>query len=159
MGEVSFTIRSGKAGDGEALASIFCAAIMQSAASHYTPEQRWAWSSGLTAATFESRIGLLEFRIAETEAGEPVGFAALNPMTTELDYLYVHPAMSGRGVATMLFNNLLDRARELGLKSMYVIGSLNAAAFYKAVGFIETERLVRTRENIDLPCLRMERPI
>lgn len=149
-------IRRARPGDGEELARVFRAAIAESAGSHYSEEQRWAWSSGLTAATFETRIGLLEIRVAETTEGMIVGFAALDTHTTELDYLYIHPSASRTGIATILFNSLVDFAREHGMRSLYVIASLNALAFYEKVGFREKEHLIRTRQNIQLPCVRME---
>jgi predicted N-acetyltransferase YhbS len=82
------------------------------------------------------RAGLV--RVAEQD-GAIVGFAVLldrHGETCELDGLFVEPARMRAGVGRRLVDDAKRIARERGATRIDVVANPQAAAFYKAVGFI-----------------------
>ena len=76
---------------------------------------------------------------------EPAGCIALQPIklehACEMKRLYVRPGFRKEGLATLLIQNLLERAKELGYKKM-VLDTLDklvpAIKLYRRYGFVET---------------------
>jgi len=77
-----------------------------------------------------------EVYVAEGE-GRAVAWAVLLPSRGEtiwLDDLWVDPDWMGRGVGSLLFRHVLDRARALGGKRLEWEAEPNAAGFYEKLG-------------------------
>lgn len=65
-----------------------------------------------------------EFRVAEDEAGNPIGCGALHVMwedLAEIRTLAVTPEWLGKGVGAALLQRLVDDAKELGLKRLFCL--------------------------------------
>src|SRR5215813_12302335 len=87
------------------LAEIFRSSIEELTGDDYSQEQQQAWASAADdeedfAARLAERLTLVA-----TLGGSVVGFAALEGKD-HIDMLYVHPAVAGRGVGTMLVDAL-----------------------------------------------------
>jgi len=86
--------------DAPLLAEIFRASIEEKAADDYSETQREAWASSADdEAEFGKRLGG-QLTLVGTMEGSPVGFASLKAPDI-IDMLYVHPAATEQGVATM----------------------------------------------------------
>ena len=77
--------------------------------------------------------------IAELE-GQPVGIGALVVEHSELRACYVHPDAARHGVGTAIVHEIERLAKEHGLSQLQLAGSLNAEAFYVALGYSVRER-------------------
>ena len=78
--------------------------------------------------------------LVATLGGAPVGFAALEG-TDQIDMLYVHPAVAGQGVGTMLIDALEKLAAARGA------AKLTADASDTRAGFLPAPRLRAQRRN------------
>ncbi len=71
----------------------------------------------------------------------PVGLAVLEKVSKYsgmLSKLYVLPSHHGKGVATQLANNVIQQAKDSGLKTLRLTvfsGNFKAKAFYEKLGF------------------------
>ena len=89
----------------------------------------------------------IEIPIRQLESGQVyvaehrdaiVGFATTQPREdgdTDLDALFVEPAMWRQGIGRQLVRHCEDAARLLGSRTLHVIGNPHARAFYDASGF------------------------
>jgi GNAT superfamily N-acetyltransferase len=79
------------------------------------------------------------------EDGEPVGCVALRPFEgdiCEMKRLYVIPECKGKGIGRLLETRIIEEARKLGYKRMFLstLGRLKEAySLHKSLGFFETE--------------------
>jgi putative acetyltransferase len=125
--------------DTPVLAAIFAAAIEELAADDYSEEQREAWAA---VAEDEGEFGkklASELTLIATLHNAPVGFASLKGKDT-IDMLYVHPAVAGQGVASMLLDALEKLAGGRGATRLGVEASDNAAEFFRKRGYVAQQR-------------------
>ena len=127
------------AADTPILAAIFAASIEELAAEDYGDAQREAWAS---AADDEEKFGKRlggELTLIATLQNSPVGFASLKG-ADHIDMLYVHPSVTGQGVASMLCDALEKLAGGRGAKSLTVDASDNAEGFFSKRGYVAKQR-------------------
>jgi len=116
------------------LVEIFRASIEEGAAEDYSDAQREAWASTADdVASFGARLGK-QLTLIGTMQGSPVGFASLKAPGT-IDMLYVHPAATGHGVATMLLGALEKLAAARGAPKLTADVSDSAIDFFRKRGF------------------------
>jgi putative acetyltransferase len=116
------------------LAEIFRASIEEDTAEDYSDAQREAWAAAAgDAAAFGARLGK-QLTLIGTMEGSPVGFASLKAPDT-IDMLYVHPAATGHGVATMLVGALEKLAAARGATKLTADVSDSALDFFRKRGF------------------------
>ena len=133
-------LRRATLADAAALASLSRAAIIESAATHYTQEQLAAWARRRTVDAHERMIRETRVVVAETGAS-PAGFASVALDATaslvagEVDQLFVHPTCAGGGVAATLLEAVEDEARRSGLDRLVTHASLRAAAVFTRAGY------------------------
>ena len=125
--------------DAPLLGEIFRASIEELAAEDYTDSQREAWAAAADdeeafAARLEKQLTILA-----TIGGSPVGFASLKG-TDRIDMLYVHPAVAGQGVGTMLVGALEKLATARGASRLTADVSDSALDFFRRRGFIAQQR-------------------
>jgi putative acetyltransferase len=125
--------------DAPLLAEIFRASIAELAAEDYTAAQQEAWAAAAgDEDAFTARLAG-ELTLVATIDGEPVGFAALKG-AEEIDLLYVHPAVAGRGVGAMLCEALERLAAGRGAAKLMADASDNALGFFTHRGFVAERR-------------------
>lgn len=124
---------------------IYGAAIRTLAAPYYTAEQIAAWAPVTPdAARWQERLARLHTVLVE-DAGVVVGFASY---TCEgyLDFLFTHPAVARRGVATRLYRCVESALRAGGVARVTTHASLAARAFFDRQGFlVDAEECVDCR--------------
>jgi putative acetyltransferase len=121
------------------LAEIFRASIEELTADDYDDAQRAAWAA---AAEDEEAFGARlagQLTLLGTVEGSPVGFASLKGRDV-IDMLYVHPAVVGQGVGTMLVDALEKLAAARGASRLTADVSDSAQDFFKRRGFVAQTR-------------------
>lgn len=135
----SFALRPYLPEDAPVLADIFRASIEGLAADDYSETQVDAWAAAADdEEAFAARLGASLVLVATME-GSPVGFASLDA-PGHIDFLYVHPAVAGKGVGTMLVDALEKLAAARGTKTLTVEASDNALDFFRRCGFKAMQR-------------------
>jgi putative acetyltransferase len=125
--------------DAPVLAAIFRASVEGLTEDDYNPAQQEAWASvSDDEEEFSQKLGKRLTLIA-TFDGSPVGFAALENNNV-VDMLYVHPAATGRGVATTLCEALEKLAAARGSTELKVDASDTARDFFAHRGFVAEQR-------------------
>jgi putative acetyltransferase len=141
--QTSFAMRPYLPDDAPVLADIFRSSIEGLTADDYTPAQQDAWMGSADEESFAERLGSALTLIATLE-GTPVGFATLENNTT-VDMLYVHPAVAGQGVGTMLVDALEKLAAARGTKRLTAEASDTAKPFFEKRGYVAQQRNTVTR--------------
>jgi putative acetyltransferase len=121
------------------LAEIFRASIEELTMDDYSPNQQevWAATADDEEAFGKKLAGALT--LVATLGGSAVGFGSLAD-NSRIDMLYVHPAASRQGAATMLYNALEKLAAARGAKELSVDASDTARGFFEKRGFAPYRR-------------------
>jgi putative acetyltransferase len=121
------------------LAEIFRAAITELTGDDYSEAQQQAWAAAAEdEAGFGNKLAGALTLIATLE-GSPVGFASLAGKD-KIDMVYVHPAVSGQGVAAMLIDALEKLAASRGVAKLSVDASDSARGFFEKRGYVAQQR-------------------
>lgn len=84
----------------------------------------------------------------------------LDPATqpARIRAFFVHPAWARRGLARRLFERCASDAAGAGFRSLELMSTLPGEPLYRALGFVELERLVTVLpDGVELPVVRMRR--
>jgi putative acetyltransferase len=121
------------------LAEIFRAGVQELTADDYNEAQQEAWLSAVDdEASFAARLAS-ELTLVATLEGSPVGFASLKG-AEHIEMLYVHPAVTRQGVATMLVDALERLAANRGAPRLVVDASDTARTFFDQRGYTAQRR-------------------
>jgi putative acetyltransferase len=136
------TLRRGAPADAAALHRLSLRAIETSAAEHYSPQERAAWSSLRSVAGHALMIAETYLLVAEVD-GEVAGFANLETDSGLVDQLFVDPSSGGRGVARRLLDGLESQAVALRLPALVSHASRRAVGVFERCGYqrVELERV------------------
>ncbi|MDT3687250.1 MAG: GNAT family N-acetyltransferase [Pseudorhodoplanes sp.] len=146
------------AADAPLLTEIFRASVEELAAEDYSDAQIEAW---LTAVDDEAAFGKLlgeQLTLIATLDGSPVGFASLKG-NDGIDMLYVHPAATGQGAASMLIDALEKLAGARGATKLKVEASDTAHDFFRKRGYVPMQRNSVSRGGEWLANTSMEKPL
>jgi putative acetyltransferase len=135
----TFALRPFLPADAPLVAEIFRASIEGLTSDDYSEAQQQAWAS---AADEEGEFGArlaAQLTIIATLEGSPVGFASL-ARNEEIDMLYVHPAVAGRGVGTMLIDALEKLAGARGAHRLVAAVSDTARTFFEQRAYVPQQR-------------------
>lgn len=150
------TMRPFLPADAPLLAEIFRASVEELTSDDYTEAQQEAWASTADdEAAFGKRLGGQTTLVALLE-GSPVGFASLKG-NDSIDMLYVHPAASSLGAASMLVDALEKLAGARGAEKLTVEASDTAHDFFMSRGFVPMQRNTVTRGDEWLANTTMEK--
>lgn len=101
----------------------------------YDPVFVQACREELTVDPAAARAGRVVVLIEEDT---PLGFYTLDPgerrNEAEVSFLFVEPAVIGRGIGRALWNDAVARARAQGLTRIKILSDPFALGFYRAVG-------------------------
>jgi putative acetyltransferase len=125
--------------DTPVLAEIFRQSIAELAADDYSEAQQEAWAARADdEAAFGKKLAG-QLTLVATLDGSPVGFASLAGKDM-IDMLYVHPAVAGQGVATMLVDAVEKLASSRGTARLKVDASDSALDFFQKRGYVAQQR-------------------
>ncbi|MCJ9701689.1 MULTISPECIES: GNAT family N-acetyltransferase [unclassified Bradyrhizobium] len=120
------------------LAAIFTASIEELTGDDYSEAQQQAWMEAAEDEEFGKRLAS-DLTLIATLDGSPIGFASLRG-NDHIRMLYVHPAVSGQGIATMLVDALEKLAGGRGATSLSVDASDTAQGFFAKRGYTAQQR-------------------
>jgi GNAT superfamily N-acetyltransferase len=138
------TIRPLHAADLDSIGAVQEASILALGASVYGREQLEAWAR----VGWQYRHQLLQdpgAYFVATQAERVVGVGGWSPdglahTDAWLRYVFVHPDWAARGVGRTLADTAEAAARAQGKSTFQVWSSLNAAGFYRALGYQRVRR-------------------
>jgi putative acetyltransferase len=109
---------------------------------YYTAEERAAWCVPIAAESlaYLAANPEREVRFVAELDGVPVGIGALIVESSEVGACYVLPSAARRGVGSALVAEIERLARASGVAALGVSASLNAEAFYAALGYVAGQR-------------------
>jgi putative acetyltransferase len=112
----------------------------------YPSEQISAWAPATPdLARWQQRLALLHTIVAESD-GSLAGFASYTD-DGYLDFLFTHPAMARRGVATGLYLHVESTLRAAHVRKIFTHASLAARPFFDHHGFqLDSEESVECRD-------------
>jgi putative acetyltransferase len=138
------------------LIEIFRASIEDLTGDDYSQAQQQAWASAADdEEAFGSRLAQRLTLVATLE-GSVVGFIALEGKD-HIDMLYVHPAVAGQGVGTMLVDALEKLAASRGTARLVVDASDSARDFFLGRGYVAQQRNSVSRQGEWLSNTTMEK--
>lgn len=120
------------------LAAIFAASVQELTGDDYSEAQQQAWMEVAESEEFGKHLAA-DLTLIATLDGSPVGFASLRG-ADHIRMLYVHPAVSRRGIATMLVDALEKLAAGRGATALTVDASDNAQSFFAKRGYTAQQR-------------------
>lgn len=128
-------LREYRHSDAAVTAGVFQAAIRTTAALYYDQDQIEAWGGGqIDVARWDLNRSTAWTVVAELD-GAVVGFSDLTA-DGELDMLFVHPAVGGRGIARHLVTAVLAEARRRGMEVVATHASRAARPAFERFGFV-----------------------
>ena len=134
-----FALRPYLPQDAPILAEIFRASVEELTEDDYTPPQQEAWAAAADDLDeFAARLGK-HLTLIATMNGSPVGFISLDA-PTEIGLLYVHPAVVGQGVGSMLCDAVEKLSAARGAAHLTVDASDTAREFFAHRGFSAEQR-------------------
>ena len=144
--------------DLDMLAAIFEASIEELTDEDYDEGQREAWASvARDEAAFGVKLAGMLTLVATLQSA-PVGFISLAG-ADRIDMLYVHPAVTRRGIASLLYDAVEKLARGRGATKLMADVSDTAMPFFQMKGFQPRHRQTVTIGGEWLGNTRMEREI
>jgi putative acetyltransferase len=114
---------------------VFQSAVRLTAVRDYTEEQVRAWAPDETDAVAWAARRAAAFTFVACEGDRVVGFSDFTDDGL-LDMLFVHPDCSGRGVARMLVERVVQEAKQRGLSRLVTHASRTARPAFEALGFV-----------------------
>lgn len=120
------------------LVAIFTASIEELTGDDYSEAQQQAWMEAAEDEEFGKRLAS-DLTLIATLEGSPVGFASLRG-ADHIRMLYVHPAVAGQGIATMLVDALEKLAGSRGATALTVDASDTAQNFFAKRGYTAQQR-------------------
>lgn len=124
--------------DVQVLAAIFTTSIEELTGDDYSEAQQQAWMETAESEEFGKRLAS-DLTLIATLEGSPVGFASLRG-NDHIRMLYVHPAVSRQGIATMLVDALEKLAGARGATSLSVDASDTAQGLFAKRGYVAMQR-------------------
>jgi GNAT superfamily N-acetyltransferase len=112
------------------------------------------WTSGDMSETFARRVAE-QFHVAVMD-GHIVGTGMIDLATGRVDAVFVLPEFMRQGIGRAIMNYLEGLAVSAGLSVIQLDATLNAASFYRSLGFEGDDRSVyRSSLGVSLVCVPM----
>ena len=137
--------------------TIFLAAVTETAAGDYSPEQIQAWArpEARDLSTWHASMQERNSYVATVD-GAPVGFSDVNP-AGYIDMLFVAPRHQRQGVARQLIGYVEARSRQAELAELTADVSITARPFFERYGFtVEAEQHL-VKAGVQLTNYKMKR--
>jgi GNAT superfamily N-acetyltransferase len=151
-------IRKATIADAPASFAIRREAILAQCRGSYSEEDLDIWTSGRMPEAFAKRVAD-DFYIAEVD-DRIVGTGMIDLASGKIDAIFVLPDQMGQGVGRALMDHLECLALEAGLTSIHLDSTLNAATFYRRLGFAGDKlSTYRSSLGVTLTCIPMVKPL
>ncbi len=160
--DAEFLIREAVTSDADAIQALHNLSFERLCAAHYSPAQMRAAAE--TFMPLDHRL-LTSGRYYVTEtAGRLIGSGGWDrderdAALAHVRAVYVHPEFVRKGVGRRLVALAEERAKQAGCNAFAADSSLNAVAFYAALGYrVVSEQILTLKGDVAFPIVRMEKP-
>jgi N-acetylglutamate synthase-like GNAT family acetyltransferase len=149
-----FSIRKAVRAEAQTAWDIRRAAVMSECVSAYPLDQLEQWTGGVASRAFADAVE--ERFLVATVDERVVGTGMIDLTTGKIDAIFVHPAYMKRGIGAGMVRYLEALARSHGLPKLSLESTLNAAPFYRSLGF-EGEEIAQYRSprGLTMDCVPM----
>ncbi|MGO9801615.1 MAG: GNAT family N-acetyltransferase [Candidatus Binatus sp.] len=142
------------ASDGPIFYDLRRKAIRAGCGGHYTDSQIKLWTDPMSDVPLEEPLPT-HFYFAKIE-DEIVASGMLEIESGRIDAMFVLPAFFGRGIGRAVMRHLEGVARQRGLLQLTLDATLNAAAFYRSLGFLgDLMGTFNSPRGVSLECVKM----
>ena len=150
----TLSLRKATANDAETSFAIRREAILSQCRGHYPQATLDTWTAGSMSETFARRVADA-FYVATID-GMVVGTGMIDLASGKIDAVFVLPDHMGQGIGRALVNHLERMAADAGLDAIHLESTLNAAPFYRALGFEgEAVSTYHSTLGVSLACVPM----
>ena len=160
--DAEFLIRETVASDADAIQALHNHSFERLCAAHHSPAQMRAAAE--TFMLLDRRL-LTSGRYYVTETpGRSIGSGGWgrdqrDAALAHVRAVYVHPEFLRKGVGRRLVALAEERAKQAGCNAFAADSSLNAVAFYAALGYrVISEQILTLKGDVAFPIVRMEEP-
>ncbi|KAA0255409.1 MAG: GNAT family N-acetyltransferase [Acidobacteria bacterium] len=157
----AFSLRRAGVADAEGIHAVHTASIRSLCRGFYTDAQIETWTGVLVPERYRLVLEDTGRQVWVAQGPEGLaGFGQLNPVSRELEALYVHPDHAGSGVGRALLCHLEGLAKESGAGALRLTATLNAVPFYERMGWVVAGRGTHTHPSgLALACAFMTRDL
>lgn len=153
-----FTIRPAQQADRAGICNVHRSAIMGICITSYSAPDVSTWAGLLQPEAYREVITKNFMVVAVDRNGEIIGFGQLEPVTGEVQAVYVLPSATGMGVGGALLATLEAEASRRGLTRLFLHSTLNAESFYSAHRYRPLgKKPHHLTPEVTLPCIEMEK--
>lgn len=126
-------IRKASAANAQSIFDIRIAAINSQCTGHYAARDLELWTAGAMSPQF---VQMVANKAYVATVGERVVASGMVDLASgQVDAVFVLPELTGRGVGRAMMAHLEQLAIKAGLKHLKLDSTLNAAPFYRSLGF------------------------
>ena len=148
--EADFKIRTARQSDAVALKDLFQNTVLVINRRDYSQAEVEDWAScGDNLSEIEEMINTHYFIVAVNQQSEIVGFSSITPKGY-LHSMFVHKDFQGKGIATMLLEEIERYAIITGIMRITSEVSLTARPFFEKRGYIVEEEQKRKANQLSL---------
>lgn len=151
-------IRKAHKDDAQAIWGIRNAAIIDQCKGHYSPEELAIWTAGEMTEPFVEAVEN-SFYVA-TSDGRIVGTGMIDLESGKVDAIFVDPNHMRTGIGRRILTHLEELALDTGLTQLSLDSTLNAAAFYRACGYVgDSLDKYESPRGLSLNCVPMSKSL
>ena len=148
--KTDFTIRVAQQSDIVELKDLYKNTVLVINRHDYSQEEVEDWAScGDNLANIKDMIKTHYFIVAVNQQSQIVGFSSITPHGY-LHSMFVHKDFQGKGIATILLNEIERYATATGIIRITSEVSLTARPFFEQRGYIVTEEQKRRANQLSL---------
>ena len=148
--KTDFTIREAQQTDTIALKELFQNTVLAVNSKDYSQAEVEDWAScGDDLSNIEEMIKTHYFIVAVNQQSQIVGFSSITPHGY-LHSMFVHKDFQGKGIATMLLEEIERYAITAGIMRITSEVSLTARPFFEKKGYIVEEEQKRKANQLSL---------
>lgn len=157
--KANFTVRLAQPSDAVELKELFQNTVLAVNRRDYSQAEVEDWAScGDNLSKMEDRIKTHYFIVAVNQESQIVGFSSITPQGY-LHSMFVHKDFQGKGIATMLLEEIERYAITAGIMRITSEVSLTARPFFEKKGYIVEEEQKRKANQLSLTNFWMERGV
>ncbi len=146
------TIQQATRDDAPAVHELHTKSVRQLCRGHYSNKQINGWLNHRTPEGYFPDIDQERLFVA-MDGSEIVGFGGAAP--GQVRAIYVLPERAKEGIGTTLLKYAMEIAKR-GTQKIVLESTLNAADFYRKEGFVQAQKRLIKRGNVELPAVFME---
>ncbi len=147
-------IRKATTADAQAIFYIRIAAINSQCTGHYPAHDLEVWTTWKWSQQF---VQMIEDKAYVATLGDKVVASGMVDLGSgQVDAVFVHPSLMRRGIGRMMMAHLERLAIKVGLAQLKLDATLNAAPFYRSLGFVgDTVSSYCSSSGVSLACIPM----